>query len=809
MSSTPTIPPSADPAITSIPGAAPNGPVPVPGVPLPAFDNTLGALYIGSTLSMLLYGIICLQMFIYITSTRTKKDSHTANQATLTASVYKFLVSDYLNPFALPSGGAGSGEIFTYAHSIIGTSGILFIQLSGVKRTDHVITLLIMFTVNTNLLTTFFIALPKATVYGGLGFLSAKLYFNTLLASLNSREYMRNELIPADSVISSSQLATSTGTKGLGTYSSASSFPGSGPVKKLLRVDESMTFVSSKQSEGDTGSYEMAPQPPIKQPELVLPSPYIQLSLSPPRAKEPQCPQPPPIVPSKSFELWTDIGLVIRSDAYRLRAVEWLSQAVKIPTETYDDMGPVGGDDRWDAFGPFHDYLRAAFPLVHSNLELTAVNTYGIVFVWNGSDDTKKPLLLAGHQDVVPVDLATVDDWVHPPYSGYYDGQRIWGRGASDDKNGLISILASVETLLEASFEPTRTIVLAFGFDEESSGEEGARKLGVELERRYGKGGFSMIVDEGDGFGEKFGTTFAIPAIAEKGYLDVKIEVTTPGGHSSLPPAHTSIGILAALLVELENKPHPMRLERRSPVFLTLQCLADHAEELPVSLRDSIKHASHSEEALLDLERQLAADKLYSSLIGTTQSVTMIEGGVKANALPEHAWALINHRISTESSVEETIVYDADTLRLLAKAFNLTYITFGADATEQGTGSSGTLILSDAWSTALEPAPVTPIDQEPSPYALLAGTIKATYKFHRNLTGGNIAVSPGILAGNTDTQSYWKLSECIFRYNHQDSSNGDMAGLHTVNEYITVDGYMEMIQFFVTLILNMDESTLP
>ncbi|KAF9495106.1 hypothetical protein BDN71DRAFT_1447997 [Pleurotus eryngii] len=377
MSSTPTIPPPADPAITSIPGAAPNGPVPVPGAPILAFDNTLGALYIGSTLSMLLYGIICLQMFLYITSTRTKKDSRwtklfvsvnlaidTANQATITASIYKFLVSDYLNPFALPSGGAGSGEIFTYAHSLIGACGVLFIQLffswriwafsgaslnfrtriliptltvilalfsfgcsvdlaitgfnhrllsvntpdfilayrlssssrvafdlfmtfamtltlyrsrSGVKRTDHVITLLIMFTVNTNLLTTLlsiselvtFIALPKATVYGGLGFLSPKLYFNTLLASLNSREYMRNELVPADSVISSSQLAISTGTKGLGTYSSALSFPGSGLVKKLLRVDESTTFIASKKSEGDAGSYEMAPQPPVKQPELV------------------------------------------------------------------------------------------------------------------------------------------------------------------------------------------------------------------------------------------------------------------------------------------------------------------------------------------------------------------------------------------------------------------------------------------------------------------------------------------------------------------------------------------------------------
>lgn len=49
-----------------------------------------------------------------------------------------------------------------------------------------------------------------------------------------------------------------------------------------------------------------------------------------------------------------------------------------------------------------------------------------------------------------------------------------------------------------------------------------------------------------DGFGEKFGTIFAIPAIAEKGYLDIKIEVTTPGGHSSLPPEHT-VRLVASL----------------------------------------------------------------------------------------------------------------------------------------------------------------------------------------------------------------------------------------------------------------------
>ena len=34
-------------------------------------------------------------------------------------------------------------------------------------------------------------------------------------------------------------------------------------------------------------------------------------------------------------------------------------------TESHDHMGPVGEDPRWEVFGPFHDYLREAFPLVY------------------------------------------------------------------------------------------------------------------------------------------------------------------------------------------------------------------------------------------------------------------------------------------------------------------------------------------------------------------------------------------------------------------------------------------------------------
>ena len=108
--------------------------------------------------------------------------------------------------------------------------------------------------------------------------------------------------------------------------------------------------------------------------------------------------------------------------------------------------------------------------------------------------------------DVVPVEPETVDKWEHPPYSGYYDGiphvvplsfrflldslqantsgagEASMIRAGSSGYCARLCLLAcrdtkdspknraSIETLLEKGFKPARTIVLAFGFDEEASG---------------------------------------------------------------------------------------------------------------------------------------------------------------------------------------------------------------------------------------------------------------------------------------------------------------------------------------------------
>ena len=49
-------------------------------------------------------------------------------------------------------------------------------------------------------------------------------------------------------------------------------------------------------------------------------------------------------------------------------------------------------------------------------------------------------------------------------------GERIWGRGSSDDKSGVIGVITAIEVLIDAGFKPSRSVVLAFGFDEEGGG---------------------------------------------------------------------------------------------------------------------------------------------------------------------------------------------------------------------------------------------------------------------------------------------------------------------------------------------------
>jgi Gly-Xaa carboxypeptidase len=515
------------------------------------------------------------------------------------------------------------------------------------------------------------------------------------------------------------------------------------------------------------------------------------------------CIQPDALFPSRDSGL-DKVYDRISSTAFRNDSIRRLSGAVQVKTESFDDLGIIGEDSRWDVFYTFHKYLETTFPLIHKKLLVEKVNTHGLLYTWKGTDESLKPTLLMAHQDTVPVPPETVDAWTHPPWSGAYDGKHIWGRGASDCKNQLIAAMETLELLIEADFKPKRTVLLSFGFDEECSGTRGAAKLADFIQKRYGNDGIAVIVDEGSGFEQAWGTLFAKPGTAEKGYTDVHITVRMPGGHSSIPSDHTSIGILSELITNIEAEQYRTRLADENPYYTQLQCGAAYSPEFPNNLKKllSRRQSSGSHATCKARPDHLALEAAKQGpdikyLMQTSQAVDVISGGIKVNALPERATVVVNHRIN----IGETTQVVKDRLTTLAgavaKKHNLALHAF--DGKEEPSS-----IILESSTYELVVAPVTPANASvTSPFSVLAGTTRGLY-------GEEVVVTPGIMTGNTDTRYYWDLTRHIFRFAPGfDAEDGPGLGdIHTVNERVSVLNHLNAVKWFMLFVRNMDEADL-
>ncbi|KAF2706189.1 vacuolar carboxypeptidase-like protein Cps1 [Pleomassaria siparia CBS 279.74] len=523
-------------------------------------------------------------------------------------------------------------------------------------------------------------------------------------------------------------------------------------------------------------------------------------STSPRRTSSPQCPQVEPLFPSATTDELDHMANVLQLDTFRNLSIQRLSGAVQIPTESFDDMGEVGKDPRWDIFGPFAAYLEKTFPLVHNTLELEKVNTHALLYTWAGTDPSLKPTLLMAHQDVVPVPESTVNQWTHPPFSGHYDGKFVWGRGSSDCKNQLIAILEAVEALVEAGFAPRRTLILSLGFDEEISGQDGAGHLAPFLLKKYGHNSIAVIVDEGAVNVESWGADFALPGVAEKGYVDVDIVVRMPGGHSSIPPKHNGIGVASELISLIEANPYDSILDEENPYLDLLYCGAEHAPKFPKDLKRllhkrSTQRHSCSKKDHLAIEAAKAGPAI-KYLMTTSVAVDIISGGIKTNALPERTQITVNHRINVGSTSKSVLTKISHLAGQIAHKYNLTLTPFN------GTETPSSITLSHR-DTLLEPAPVTPTrstSNKITPYDILSGTTRALY-------GKELIVAPGIMTGNTDTRYYWGLSEHIFRYGPGwDKDQNGLGNIHTVDEKMGVQAHLDTVRWMAAFVRNMDEA---
>jgi Gly-Xaa carboxypeptidase len=181
----------------------------------------------------------------------------------------------------------------------------------------------------------------------------------------------------------------------------------------------------------------------------------------------------------------------------------------------------------------------------------------------------------------------------------------------------------------------------------------------------------------------------------------------------------------------------------------------------------------------------------------TSQAVDVIGGGVKVNALPETAKAIVNHRINIGEQPETVFHHLTHLARPIAKKYNLTLHAFD-DQSE----AYNSISLSS--NQPLRVAPVTPTNTDVNtPFKVLAGTVRATF-------GEDVIVTPFYMTGNTDTRHVWHLTQHIFRFGPGYIKEVDfgLGNIHTVDEHVSITNHLKLVKFYTLFIRNMDEADL-
>jgi carboxypeptidase PM20D1 len=439
-------------------------------------------------------------------------------------------------------------------------------------------------------------------------------------------------------------------------------------------------------------------------------------------------------------------------------AAERLAGAVRI--RTISPEAPVAFDGA--AFDAMHAYLAEAFPRVQSALTRETVSAYSLLYTWPGRDRSLKPILLLGHLDVVPVENGTEKGWQHEPFVGRVADGYVWGRGAIDNKSTVLGTLEAVEMLLAEGFQPERTVHLAFGHDEEVGGTSGAasvaallRSRGVELE---------MVIDEGgvigDGLLPGVSGPVALVGLAEKGFATIELTTHVEGGHSSIPPRSTAVGILAAAVARLEEHQMPARLEGPSR-----EMFERIAPRLPLPQRLLFQNLWLTTPLVLG---RLEDSPTTNAMVRTTTAPTIFSAGTKDNVLPGAARATVNFRILPGDTVASVVAH-------VRRAI-----------------SDDRVEVRLAGRFTSEPSPVSSSGSRS--FAILAESIRSVLP--------DALVTPYLVVVATDARHYQDLSAQVFRFLPLRLRRDDLARIHGRDERIGIREYGDAILLYRTLLVR-------
>ncbi|KAI2797393.1 hypothetical protein RDWZM_000226 [Blomia tropicalis] len=444
------------------------------------------------------------------------------------------------------------------------------------------------------------------------------------------------------------------------------------------------------------------------------------------------------------------------------------TQALKIKTITRDRnlYDP-------EALIEFGKFLRKSFPTIYSSpiVQVETVNNYSLLYTVKGSDPTLKPYLLCSHMDVVSVEL---DKWTYPPFGGVIsDDGFIYGRGTIDVKNTLMSIMESLEYLLNHGFKPKRSFYIAFGHDEEGLGIDGAQEIAKTFVKK-GIKEFEFLLDEGMTILQNqfpgVSSNVAIIGVSEKGFVSLNLKSKGEVGHSSMPPEDTVITKLARAVSKITGTSHK-NLFGLGPEKVMLETFATKAS-YPFKLVYSNLWVFGP-----IVSRFFSQSPSGNGFVRTTSAVTIFNSGFKENVLPGSAEAVVNHRIHPIQTVEEVIEYD----KYLIDDPSIEIEIKGNDF--------------------IKAHPISPYGSDSFGYNTIKKSIDQVFD--------NVLTTPGIFLATTDTRWYLKFTKSVYRFSPSVMMNKeDMKRFHGHNERISVDNYLKTVNFYHHIMMNSDKPKL-
>jgi acetylornithine deacetylase/succinyl-diaminopimelate desuccinylase-like protein len=254
----------------------------------------------------------------------------------------------------------------------------------------------------------------------------------------------------------------------------------------------------------------------------------------------------------------------------------------------------------------------------------------------------KRPVLIMGHTDVVGVER---DKWSVDPFAGVVKDGEVWGRGAADDKDTVAAGLTALLLLHREKVPLDRDVIFVA-----EAGEEGTPGVGIEflIEKHWDEIEAEYALAEGGMTPTRDGKVLYLGvATTEKLPRRVRLVARGTSGHGSQPRADNAIVHLARAVARLGAWLPPARLNETTRVFFQKMAAISPPEEAFL--------ATHIEDPLVGalVQEQLRHTNIaWSSMLRTSISPTIFNGGFRSNVIPGEAEATLDVRALPDEDME-------------------------------------------------------------------------------------------------------------------------------------------------------------